>query len=97
MKLWLDDIREAPEGWKWVKCAEAAIQALKTGNVTEVSLDHDLSFNDYTGKISQGNLTGYDVVLWMEMYNVWPKKITVHSMNPVGRQRMAVVINRAKK
>ena len=39
--------------------------------------------------------TGYDVVCWMEENNVWPPEGTrVHSANPVGKQRMQVVIDR---
>lgn len=42
MKLWLDDIRECPPGWTWAKRAAEAIECLRTGEVEEVSLDHDL-------------------------------------------------------
>jgi hypothetical protein len=39
--------------------------------------------------------SGYDVVCWMEENNVWPKDgVVVHSMNPVGKQRMMQVINK---
>lgn len=38
--------------------------------------------------------SGYDVVLWMEQNDVWPPDgVRVHSMNPVGKQRMEQVIN----
>lgn len=46
MKLWLDDIRPAPEGWTHVKTVQDAITFLKTGQVTEASLDHDLGACD---------------------------------------------------
>lgn len=42
MKLWLDDIRPAPEGWFWVKTDGEAREMLLTGEVVEASLDHDL-------------------------------------------------------
>lgn len=42
MKLWLDDIRPAPEGWYWARSAQAAIGLLSTGEVTHISLDYDL-------------------------------------------------------
>ena len=39
--------------------------------------------------------TGYDLCLWMAEHGIWPaEKPTVHSMNPVGRQRMEGVIDR---
>lgn len=42
MKLWLDDIRPAPEGWVWVKTAYAAKAHLARFTVEVASLDHDL-------------------------------------------------------
>ena len=40
--------------------------------------------------------TGYDVVCWLEEHpEFWPPfGVTVHSANPVGRQRMEVVIRK---
>lgn len=106
MKMWLDDIREPWKfgaiGWEWVKTAEEAINLLKAGEVEVASLDHDLSdehypwnrSNEYDMPVS-GAGTGYDVVCWMEENNAWPKGgVSVHSMNPVGRKRMQVVIDK---
>ena len=59
MKLWLDDTREAPPGWFWVRTADEAIECLKTGNVREMSLDHDLG-------IEAEVKTGYAVLEWLE-------------------------------
>lgn len=94
MKLWLDDLRPAPEsGWICVTSADDAIKFLKTGEVKEISLDHDLDFEHY-GNLKGKEKTGFDVVLWMEKNNIWPEKIKVHSMNPVGKKRMEEKINR---
>ena len=39
--------------------------------------------------------TGYDFCLWMAEKGIWPAhKPTVHSANPVGRERMRGVIDR---
>ena len=39
--------------------------------------------------------TGYDLVCWMEENDVWSiEKPVVHSMNPVGRMRMQMVIDK---
>ena len=101
MKLWLDDIREPSRfgclGWTWVKTADEAINLLKTQDVTEASLDHDLSEEHYPWSGIQESdykeQTGYTVVCWMEENNVWPKDgVHVHSLNPVGGQRMMDVI-----
>lgn len=42
MRLWLDDVRPAPDGWVWVKTARDAIALLAAVGVAEISLDHDL-------------------------------------------------------
>ena len=96
MKLWLDDIREP---WKhgfinseWCRTADEAIQRLKIGDITFASLDHDLSIDDTMGT-PKGEKTGYTVICFMEENNIWPMNgVRVHSMNPVGRQKMEAVI-----
>ena len=61
-----------------------AIDLLKTGQVTEISLDHDLG-DDERG-------TGYDVVLWIEeavaRHSFVPPCIKVHSANTSARDKM---------
>jgi hypothetical protein len=72
-------------GYTVVKTYEEAIELLKTGKVEKASLDHDLG----TEK------TGYDVICWMEENNVWPRNgVIVHSQNPVGKQKMEVVVKK---
>lgn len=84
MKVFLDDERTTPAGWIRVYWPQEAIDLLKTGNVSEISLDHDLG-NDDRG-------TGYDVVLWVEEQVVTrgfsPPKMSVHSANPSARLKM---------
>jgi CheY-like chemotaxis protein len=93
IKLWLDDERPAPKGWLRVYTGEEAINILSKGNVTEISLDHDLGL---------GRMTGYDVAKWIEAKAIigqLPKieRISVHSANPVGKQQMIVTLRRAVK
>jgi hypothetical protein len=107
MKLWLDDIRDPKKfghdgtDWIWVKTADEAIICLKFGNVTEASLDHDLTDEQmeggYLGEIREdGQKSGYDVVRWLELHpQHWPPDgVKIHSMNPAGRKRMQQVIDR---
>ena len=96
MKLWLDDFREAPNGWTHVTTVEAAQELLINGNVEEASLDHDLGFQfDAEGEEIPYDRTGYDLVKWMAETGHWPKKKpSVHSMNPAGRQNMKALIDR---
>tara|TARA_R110002049_G_scaffold285698_4_gene467063 strand:- start:225547 stop:225711 length:165 start_codon:yes stop_codon:yes gene_type:complete len=54
MKVYLDDERETPQGWIRVYWPDEAIELLRSGEVIEISLDHDL------GDDNRG--TGYDVI-----------------------------------
>ncbi len=84
MRVFLDDERTTPEGWVRVFWPDEAIRLLETGEVAELSLDHDLG-DDERG-------TGYDVVLWIEeavaLRGFKPPKITVHSANSSARDKM---------
>lgn len=84
MKVYLDDERTPPEGWTLVRWPQDAIELLMTGQVEELSLDHDLG-DDERG-------TGYDVVLWIEEAVVTegfvPPRIKVHSANSSARIKM---------
>lgn len=42
IKLWVDDLRQPPPGWHWVKTVTEAIRALDTFTVSEVSIDFDI-------------------------------------------------------
>lgn len=93
MKLWLDDIRPAPDGWIWCKNVPEILDffALKEKwkKVVEVSLDHDLGEN---------TSTGYDFLCILEneigsgIENHVPI-FHIHSANPVGRKNMQRAID----
>jgi hypothetical protein len=84
MRVYLDDERATPDGWIRVYWPEEAIALLESGEVTEISLDHDLG-DDERG-------TGYDVVLWIEeavaLRGFRPPRIFVHSANSSAREKM---------
>lgn len=89
MRVFLDDTREAPEGWIRAYWPEEAILLLETQKVVEISLDHDL------GDDAHG--TGYDVILWIEeavaCRGFRAPKIIVHSANTSARQKMELGIS----
>jgi len=93
MKIWLDDIRPAPTVWKHVLWPQEAIELLKDGDVTQLSLDHDLG-DDVRG-------TGYDVLLWIEqesmLHGFNPPDIVVHSANVSAKQKMMAAIAKIKR
>ncbi len=84
MKVYLDDERDTPDGWTRVFWPDEAIELLKSGQVDEISLDHDLG-DDERG-------TGYDVVIWIEeqviVHGMTPPIIRVHSANSSARAKM---------
>ena len=88
MKVYLDDERTTPDGWVRTYWPEEAIALLKTGAVTEISLDHDL------GDDAHG--TGYSVLLWLEeqvaVHGMVPPIMHVHSANASARQKMEAAI-----
>ena len=88
MKVFLDDLRTEPVGWVRVFWPDQAIALLKSGLVTDISLDHDLG-DDLRG-------TGYDVLLWIEeavnLHNFLPPRMLVHSANASARVRMLAAI-----
>src|SRR5689334_10309963 len=98
MKVWLDDVREAPKGWVHVRTPEEAIEHLRSGDVEEISLDHDLGL-----ATPESERTGYDVLAWLEeavATRTWERPIPVihvHSANPVGWQRMQQAIKSIRR
>jgi hypothetical protein len=93
--LWLDDQRECPyaSGWHVAKNYDEAVQILSNYSVVNASLDHDLSWDPVL--FTTAGKTGYDLVCWMEAHGCWPVYApTVHSHNPAGARRMALVLGR---
>ena len=91
MRLYLDDLRVTPEGFDLrAYTAEEAISMLQWGNITFISLDHDLNVEGMKDIAETG--TGYDVACWIERAAAegrlnrigW----AVHSMNPSGALRI---------
>ncbi len=84
MRIFLDDERQAPDGWVRAFWPSEVIALLKTDQVQELSLDHDLGDDD------RG--TGYDVIVWIEeavaLRGFVPPRIRVHSANASARDKM---------
>lgn len=90
MKLWIDDMRPAPNGYIWIKTVEDAIRTIKNSaksDIEIISIDHDAG--DYA--IYGGDYI--KVLDWLEETGQnYP--IHIHSMNPVGRINMKAIIKR---
>lgn len=99
MKVWLDDIREAPEGWVRATTALEAVTLLREKEVTEISLDHDLGKVDPLRTIYA---SGYDVAKFIErqVYDskaYVPPKVHIHTDNPVGRANIRATMEKVEK
>lgn len=87
MKIWLDDIRPAPRGWKRTKTVDDTIRLIARGDAREVSLDYDLDETD-------GRRKGVEVLEWISE-NVDSGRMLrvpvlhVHTANPYGGHLMA--------
>jgi hypothetical protein len=95
MKVFLDDIRPMPVGFDfYVKTAGEAIELLKTGEVTVISLDHDLGLSPDVG-------SGYEVACFIEQsaYHGTMKRLDwhIHSANGVGIINMRVALMNADR
>jgi hypothetical protein len=92
IRLWIDDTRDPPDsGWTHVRTCDEAVRAVDASQPERVSFDHDLG---------EGG-TGYDVACFVERL-AYDGKIgrfewDVHSANPVGAERIAVVMRNADK
>ena len=93
INLYLDDLRDCPEGFVLVKNIEEAKYYLENYQVGILSLDHDL------GADNQGNLlpTGYDLVKYMCENGLKADKIYIHTDNLVGRDNMYQTLLGAKR
>lgn len=94
--------------WTWARTNESAKMYLLTDSVDEASLDHDLGLHGVDpgnpAAIARGIVrerekrrrreveTGADLAEWMVKYHQIPARVTIHSMNPVGAQRMAQIL-----
>lgn len=92
MKIWVDDIREVPDGYIGCKSVNETIKLMEKleaeGIVIQlIDLDHDLG--DYA-------VDGGDAIRILD-YLVENEKyypIQIHTSNPVGRANMERVIKR---
>ena len=98
MKIWVDDIRPAPDGYVWCRTTNEAISTIEMMEFLEklrpdrkiiefIDLDHDAG--DYA---SDGG-DYINILNWLEETGRnYP--IRIHSMNPVGVENMRRIIER---
>ena len=94
VKLWIDDVRPAPEGYVWVKSVNEAInligdaeEYLGIATIELIDIDHD------AGEYANDGGDYIKLLDWLEETGRnYP--IRIHSMNPVGVENMRRIIKR---
>jgi len=80
-------LKDSVDEIKWVFTAGDCIDLLCNESWDVLFLDHDLG---------DDNETGYDVACWLEARpSKQPKKIYIHSLNPMGASRMRQAITKS--
>ena len=101
LKLWIDDVRPAPEGYRWVKSVNEAKYSIKHNEflyardplynddceIELIDIDHDAG--DYV-------CDGGDYIKLLDWLEETGRSypIRIHSMNPVGVANMRAIIER---
>lgn len=101
MKIWVDDIRPAPDGYIWCKTTNETIELIKSlaekyeyesdfiEAIEVIDLDHDAgAFYRYGGDY-------INVLNYLEREN-FRLPIRTHSMNVVGRLNMLAICEKNK-
>lgn len=109
MRLWIDDVRPAPEGYVWCKSVNETIDKIKTfesykffdpikgypnkGRLIIIPIDEINIDHDAGDYVNDGG--DYIKLLdWMETVGYTPYAIHIHSMNPVGVENMRRIIRK---
>jgi hypothetical protein len=101
MRLWIDDVRPAPNGYVWLKTVNSAIRFIEgcewdecvsgpidfQNQIELIDIDHD------AGDFAKDGGDYIKLLDWLEETSRnYP--IHIHSMNPVGLKNMRVIIER---
>lgn len=93
LKIWVDDVRPAPEGYIWLKSVNEVKKYLADPHIlcnyeiSLIDLDHDAGDyakdgGDYIRILDYLEIVGYN------------GNLRIHSMNPVGVQNMRNIIQK---
>lgn len=100
MKIWVDDVRPAPDGYVWCQTTNEAKHVIQhifslyhihdTKNLPRIELldlDHD------AGDLARWGGDYIKILDWLEKQG-WNIPIRLHTMNPVGRENMRAIIQK---
>jgi hypothetical protein len=108
IKLWVDDIRNpvsfVGEGWHWAKTVTEAIRVLDEQDVSEVSLDHDISMKVSVGYGDARPFASAETfepvcrfVRQRVISEMWDgtvslKRVRIHTANAVAAEKMKAIL-----
>ena len=87
-KIWIDDERLAPEGYRWCKNYNQAIAIIDYFSKCEngidiICFDHDLGEEK----------SGYDIARYIAEHQIPIESYEVHTANPAGRKNIIQLLN----
>lgn len=100
MKIWVDDLRPAPDGYLWLNSVDEVIETIKLteyicsgfnhpSSIEVIDLDHD------AGDYAQFGGDYIKILDWLEATGRnYP--IRIHTANVVGRQNMMLIAEKNK-
>ncbi|WP_431028144.1 cyclic-phosphate processing receiver domain-containing protein [Lysinibacillus sp. LZ02] len=93
INLYVDDLRDCPEGFTIARNVEEAIRYIENHRIHILSLDHDL------GEDENGSLlpNGYDLVKYICEKGLRADRIYIHTDNGVGRENMFHTLKAAQR
>lgn len=93
LKIWVDDVRPAPEGYIWLKSVNEVKKYLADPHIlcnyeiSLIDLDHD------AGDFAKDGGDYIRILDYLEMVG-YNGDLRIHSMNPVGVQNMRNIIQK---
>lgn len=92
LKIWVDDVRPAPEGYIWLKSVNEVkkyISMIYSYGVTDIMLSVDHDAGDY----AKDGGDYIEILNWLEEIG-YDGYIHIHSMNAVGKINMRNIIQK---
>ena len=105
MKLWIDDVRPAPEGYVWCKSVNEAINvvfwcdeflSVVKKQMREPNTLNPIELIDIDHDAGEYTCDGGDYIKLLDWLEETGRNypIHIHSMNPVGVENMRIIIQR---
>lgn len=82
MRLYVDDLRRCPDGWKLARTITDAISHLYAGRVDEISLDHDIVFvRGADIRVHKETFMAVAYFMAVMPRDLRPSKVRIHTAN----------------